>query len=111
MGCEPLAALFAAGAAGEGQPRLHLGDEGIQRWRAVQQGCHDRLPGVNRVGQVATCDQSVAGLPTCLENLFGRLEPAAQDRVKKPRLTDVLLVAPGLTQRQDPPYRPLPGSV
>ena len=52
---EPLADLLVAGPPHEGQPRLHLGDAAIQRWRAVQQAarrsrsrCSRRWPGHRR---------------------------------------------------------------
>src|SRR5258708_37580381 len=58
---EHLAAPLVAGPPDEGQPRLHLGEVDVQRWRAVRQVRRDRLAGVSRVGQVTTRDQPLAG--------------------------------------------------
>ena len=58
---EPLAGLVVAGAADEGQPRLHLGGEGVQRWRPVQQVEDGRVVGVGGVGQVATARSAPPG--------------------------------------------------
>ena len=53
---EPLADLFAAGTAHEGQTRLRLGDVDVQRWRAVDQVLQGRLIGVAGVRQLTTRD-------------------------------------------------------
>ena len=77
---EPLADLLAAGTPHEGQPRLHLGDVGVQRWRAVQQVMHGRVVGVAGVGQVAPGDQPLPGPLSRLDTVFDRLEPAGQEQ-------------------------------
>ena len=108
---EPLTAPFAAGPPDEGQPRLHLGDEFVQRRRAVEQALDRRVVGVTGVRQVATGEQPLAGAPSGFDAALDRLEPAALEREHEARLRGLGLVAARLAQRQDPPVRPVPGGV
>jgi hypothetical protein len=84
---KPLDGLFAARPTREGQPRLRLGDPGIQRGRAVQEVVHGREVCVDSIGQIATRDQPLPGPPNCMDTIFDRLEPAAAASEQEARLS------------------------
>ena len=105
---ERLPGLLVTGTAHEGQPRPHLGVDGVQRRRAIQQVVHRGVVGVAGIGQVTAGAQPFPGALSRFDPVFDRLEHPAQPREHEACLRGAGLVAAGLAHRQDAPQRPNP---
>ncbi len=108
---ERLADLFAAAPPHEGQPRLHIGDADVQRWRAVQQARHDHVPDISRIGQVSAGDQPLPRPATLPGTVLDPLEPATERGEQEAGVRGAGLAAAGLAVRQDASHRPVGGGV
>ena len=65
--------------------RLHLGDEAVQRWHAIQQVVLGLVVGVADHGQLATGELAFPGPPNLVKSAFDRLEPRSRRRSRRAR--------------------------